>query len=130
MEATIRFALDLDLDYAQFSIATPYPGTQLFAQIEREGKLLIRSWEELATYGRSVFEMGDVTPQSVGRMFRRAIRKFYFRPRYLMRQLRETLTWVGFRHRILAALLLVHLAVAGGKRSGGPPVRPVDGFAP
>lgn len=130
MEATIAFALELDLDYAQFSIATPYPGTQIFARIEREGKLLIRSWEELATYGRSVFEFGEVSPQSVGRMFRRAIRKFYFRPRYVLRQLRETLTWVGLRHRVLAALLLIRLAVSGGKRSAGSAPTPADGAVP
>ena len=115
MEETIRFALELDLDYAQFSIATPYPGTQLFRQVEAEGELLIDSWEDLATYGSSVFQMGDLTPEFVGKKFRRAIRRFYFRPRYMRGQLREMLSWTGVKHRVLASWLLLKLAISGGR---------------
>jgi radical SAM superfamily enzyme YgiQ (UPF0313 family) len=116
MEATIKFSLQLDLDYAQFSIATPYPGTEMFEQVRRGGKLLIKSWEELATYGSAVFEMDDIDPEYVGRMFRKAIRRFYFRPRYILRQLRELMSWTGWKHRALAGLLLVRLALFGGRR--------------
>ncbi|MCX5771530.1 MAG: radical SAM protein, partial [Candidatus Hydrogenedentes bacterium] len=125
MEATIKFALQLDLDYAQFSIATPYPGTEMFEQVRRGGRLLIRSWEELATYGAAVFEMDQIDPAFVGRMFRKAIRRFYFRPRYMLHQMRELMTWTGWKHRALAGLLLVRLALFGGRaetaraRSGG-----------
>jgi radical SAM superfamily enzyme YgiQ (UPF0313 family) len=115
MEATIRFALQLDLDYAQFSIATPYPGTEMFEQVRRGGRLLIRSWEELATYGAAVFEMDAIDPAFVGRMFRKAIRRFYFRPRYMVGQVRELMTWTGWKHRVLAGLLLARLALFGGR---------------
>lgn len=118
MEATIRFALQLDLDYAQFSIATPYPGTEMFEQVRRDGRLLIRSWEELATYGTAVFSMGELEPEAVGAMFRKAIRRFYFRPRYMLRQMRELMTWTGWKHRVLAGLLLVRLALFGGRGRG------------
>ncbi len=116
MDKSIDFALALNLDYAQFSIATPYPGTEMFEQISKNGKLWINSWEDLATYGTGVFSAGDVTPEVVGRYFRKAIRKFYFRPRYALRQLRELFTWTGFRHRTLASWLLIKLAVLGGRR--------------
>lgn len=114
MDETVRFALELDLDYAQFSIATPYPGTQMFEQVAEKGELLISSWEDLATYGRSVFRIGELSPDSVGKMFRKAIRRFYFRPRYVTRQLREAFTWTGLRHRLLASWLLIRMAFWGG----------------
>lgn len=116
MEATIRFARSLGLDYAQFSIATPYPGTEMYERVVREGRLLVRGWDDLATYGTGVFEHGEVTPESVGRMFRRAIRSFYFRPRYMLRQAAELASLTGLRHRLIAAMLLVKLAIFGGKR--------------
>jgi radical SAM superfamily enzyme YgiQ (UPF0313 family) len=36
---TIDFAIELDPDYAQFSITTPYPGTELFEQAKQYGEL-------------------------------------------------------------------------------------------
>jgi len=116
MKATIAFAQSLNLDYAQFSIATPYPGTEMYERVLKEGRLLINSWNELATYGTGVFIHGEINPQMVGRMFRRAIRGFYFRPRYMLRQARELLTPTGIRHRFLAGVLLAKLALLGGKR--------------
>lgn len=115
MDATIDFALDLDLDYAQFSIATPYPGTPMYEAVEAEGKMLISSWEDLATFGRPVFAMGEVTPELVARKFRSAIRRFYLRPQYLARHARELFTWTGLRHHALGAAVVTRLALFGGK---------------
>ena len=39
MHNTFRFALDLDVDNVSFYIATPYPGTELYEAIRREGRL-------------------------------------------------------------------------------------------
>ena len=36
MDATIRFALRLDPDYAQFTILTPYPGTPIFRELKEK----------------------------------------------------------------------------------------------
>ena len=36
-EKTIAFAKRLDLDYAQFSILTPYPGTPLYDYTDKQG---------------------------------------------------------------------------------------------
>ena len=116
MQATIDFALGLDLDYAQFSIATPYPGTRMFSQVTEQGQLLINTWEDLASYGACVFSMGELTPDSVGVMFRKAIRRFYFRPGYMLRHFQEALTWTGIRHRVLATGVLVKLALFGGRK--------------
>lgn len=116
MDTTIDFALELDPDYAQFTIATPYPGTGMYQQVISGGEMLISSWEQLASYGTSVFRMGELTPDKIGSKYREAFRKFYFRPRIVFRQLRRMCTWIGFKHSLLAAWLLVRLAVLGGRR--------------
>jgi len=115
MDATIGFALELELDYAQFAIATPYPGTQMYATIEKHGTILISSWEDLATFGRLVFTMGELTPNLVAGKFRKAIWQFYFRPRFLLRQAHELSSWTGLRHRILGAAVVIKLALFGGR---------------
>ena len=113
MDATIDYALRLDLDMAQFTIATPYPGTEMYRQVCEGGELLIDSWEDLATYGQLVFRMGEVTPELVAGKYRTALRWFYFRPRFILRQLRQAMTWTGFKHRVLGAWVLAKMTLFG-----------------
>ncbi len=42
---TVRFAKKNGLSSVQFMILTPLPGTPVFEQLEREGRLLSRDWE-------------------------------------------------------------------------------------
>jgi radical SAM superfamily enzyme YgiQ (UPF0313 family) len=85
---TIRFALQLDPDYAQFCLTTPYPGTTLFKQAQQFGRLSTRlsdyhGWEAVfVPYGYS-------NRQQLLAMERLAMLRFYFRPRYWLRTLKK-----------------------------------------
>jgi radical SAM superfamily enzyme YgiQ (UPF0313 family) len=48
-ERTAAWVEDNRLECATFHILTPYPGTPLFAQMEAEGRLLHRRWDEYDT---------------------------------------------------------------------------------
>lgn len=41
---TSDFCREMDLDYAQYAILTPLPGTRLYEQFERDGRLLHKDW--------------------------------------------------------------------------------------
>jgi radical SAM superfamily enzyme YgiQ (UPF0313 family) len=43
-KTTSRFSNDMKLDYAQYMILTPLPGTDVFRQFEKEGRLLHKDW--------------------------------------------------------------------------------------
>lgn len=45
-EKTVRFAQRARLEGAQFNVLTPYPGTPLSADLEREGRILTRDWAQ------------------------------------------------------------------------------------
>ena len=63
MEKTIRLALELDPDLANFMLATPYPGTALWQKVQREGKLYARDWAGLAIHSDHLqFEIGALKP--------------------------------------------------------------------
>ncbi|HOJ32338.1 MAG TPA: PssD/Cps14F family polysaccharide biosynthesis glycosyltransferase [Candidatus Hydrogenedentes bacterium] len=96
MEETIRFAIELDPDLVQFTIATPYPGTAMYEQVLRDGRLLVNSWEDFASYGGMIFEYAGLNPDMVNRKFREALRRFYFRPRYMFRQGVRFCSYYGF----------------------------------
>jgi radical SAM superfamily enzyme YgiQ (UPF0313 family) len=89
MEKTIAFAKSLNTDYAQFTIATPFPGTALYKLIEKHGKILTKDWERYGIYEEPLFETKDLTRELVAEMYRKAYREFYFRSTYILRRVRN-----------------------------------------
>lgn len=89
MQQTIDFSKELDLDAALFSITVPYPGTKMWQMIEQKGRILLSSWDDyFNTSGKMVYEYpGTASPEVVERMYKKAIREFYFRPKYILKQL-------------------------------------------
>jgi len=90
VQQTIDFAKELDSDYVQFTVATPYPGTQLYKTIKREGKFLVKNWEEYGSYeGKAYFEHNEINKNFVEKMYRKAYREFYLRPKIILRYLKK-----------------------------------------
>lgn len=96
MEKTIEFACSLPLDRAQFTIATPFPGTTLWDRIDREGRWLEQDYDAFGPYENVVyFELGRLTAANVLKMYKKAFRRFYLRPSHLLRKValrKETYT--------------------------------------
>lgn len=86
MEETIRFAVKLDPDYAQFTALTPYPGTPLFEYAKNHNLIEDWNWEHYTTI-RPVMRGFEFTRQQLGRMVSRAYRKFYLRLSFIRRQM-------------------------------------------
>ena len=95
MQKTIEFAKGLDLDIAVFNVLAPYPGTKLYEKIQKEGKLLLADYDDFHhTTDRGIFIHPEVpSPEEVGNAYKRAHKEFYFRPRYLLKQLTRVRSW-------------------------------------
>lgn len=91
---TISFAKKLDARWSQFTICTPFPGTELYDLVLKEGGLKSQSWADYKTHGgwtegslayvpkgRSIDEMKKLQKQ--------AYRAVYLRPRVFVRFLRD-----------------------------------------
>ncbi len=80
MEDTINFAVSLHPTWAQFTMATPYPGTKLYETIRRDGEIAIPDWEQYGHYtSKTFFRMGELTPELLQHQMKRAYRRFYLR---------------------------------------------------
>jgi anaerobic magnesium-protoporphyrin IX monomethyl ester cyclase len=87
MEDTIKLALELDPDLANFMIAAPFPGTELYQMILDGGNLFSHDWRDFAIHdNKTRFEMGEVTAELVERKWHEAYRRFYLRPSRLIRK--------------------------------------------
>jgi radical SAM superfamily enzyme YgiQ (UPF0313 family) len=94
MEDTIRLALELDPELANFMIAAPFPGTEMYDIILREGHLFSHDWADFAIHDEKArFEIGNLTAELVERKWREAYRRFYLRPSRVWRRATSLDTW-------------------------------------
>jgi radical SAM superfamily enzyme YgiQ (UPF0313 family) len=75
-QKTVQFAVNSKLDLAQFSVLTPYPGTAVYDQFKREGRLLHTRWEYYHG-GSVVFQPYRMSPMQLRQGTQWAWRKFY-----------------------------------------------------
>jgi len=95
MDDTIRFACELDPVVANFSIATPFPGTQMYETVKAQGRLLAQTWDDFVFFeGKARFEMPGLPAELVERKWKEAYRRFYLRPKRIARTLRRKETWL------------------------------------
>jgi len=87
MEDTIKLALELDPDLANFMIASPFPGTELYDMVLDQGDLFSHDGDDYAIHDEKArFAMGEVTAELVERKWHEAYRRFYLRPSRLLRK--------------------------------------------
>jgi anaerobic magnesium-protoporphyrin IX monomethyl ester cyclase len=107
MQETINFARRVGTDYAQFLIAIPYPGTALYDEIKKNGKIYITDWDQYGQYeGSACFEHGVLNPALLTEMSKKAEKEYYFDPKYIMKQLVNPETYLFLPRRIKAVLRL------------------------
>ena len=92
MEKTIQFALELDLHTVQFSGAVPFPGTSYYDYCEKEGLIRAGSWEDWLQKGEQaqVVDYPGLTKSEIDYFVDSGLKKFYFRPQYMVRFLFQT----------------------------------------
>lgn len=94
MDDTIRFALELDPDLANFMIAAPYPGTELWDIARRDGRLFSMDWRDYAIHDEKArYELPGLPPELVERKWHEAYRRFYLRPSRIWRRATNPDTW-------------------------------------
>jgi len=89
---TIDFAKSLPLDYVQFSIATPFPGTKFFDYFLKLHKKS-PNWDDfvyanLESGNRPVFETESLSKNDLMHLNSQAYKEFYLRFSYLTQRLR------------------------------------------
>lgn len=87
MRETIDFAKSLPVHMAHFHVTMPFPGTELFDLVERDGRFLQRPEVFFPTYQgiQPVYEIYDLTARDVREMAKRAYIEFYMRPAQVYR---------------------------------------------
>ncbi len=93
IEKTIQFMKELDSDYLNLSILTPYPGTESYELAEKKGYLKIgfESYTQ-PKYSDPVIELPGISTEELKAYWKKGMRQFYLRPSFIIRMLRRSLT--------------------------------------
>ncbi len=115
MKQTIKFASEINTEYAQFCVLTPYPGTPVYYELKSKGLLLTEDWDKYTTLEPVIkYEAFGYTANQVKKMLNYAYRHFYLRPRYVLKHIRllPTILGVLLRNYIIPTLRLDHIRVS------------------
>jgi hypothetical protein len=96
MKQTAQFAKELDPDFANFFIATLFPGTEMYDIVERmvseSPNCPDNVKAELSSVDRGFFlkpvinfTFGNLKPGDVAKAYKYAVRTFYMRPRKILK---------------------------------------------
>jgi hopanoid biosynthesis associated radical SAM protein HpnJ len=92
IEETMRYALELDPYSIQVSLVAPYPGTEIYVQGIKEG-WIVREGEDLLKGGiqNAAISYDGLSREYIFEAVERFYRRFYLRPRPILRILKEML---------------------------------------
>jgi radical SAM superfamily enzyme YgiQ (UPF0313 family) len=93
MEETIDFAIELEPDIASFTLWVPLPGTDAYNEVCKNNELKDpKFWEhqivpEFNFLDKPIYVPKDIKPSELMHMHQKAYRRFYFRPKYMLKQI-------------------------------------------
>jgi radical SAM superfamily enzyme YgiQ (UPF0313 family) len=95
MERTAALSRALNLDFAQYYCAVPFPGTALYEEARESGWLKDCPWEEY-NQDTAVLDYPDLPAEAIQRFRAKAFKDFYLQPRTAVRLL-PMLGWKGLK---------------------------------
>lgn len=116
MEETIRFALRLDPDYANFTVLVPLPGSELWDRLRAQGQQhIIKAWESFAENPMPQFDAptcnGLLSKGELMKMLDGAYKAFYLRPRFVLKEIGRVRSPQGFLIKSSTALRIAGLVM-------------------
>lgn len=92
LRRTIRFSREIGIEFAKFTVFSPFPGTQSYVDLAAEGKIEEpRAWERFTNYPsrrvRAAYVPDGLTSDDLMRAQRAAFLGFYLRPLTMLRHL-------------------------------------------
>ncbi len=97
---TIKFAKTCGIDYAQFTVMTPYPGTEVYEIAQKEGLLEELDWRKYTTI-QPVMKTRYLEREDLARLMDEAYKSFYLRGKFMLHMVQK-------RHLKLAKPVIMH----------------------
>ncbi|MFH0985371.1 MAG: radical SAM protein [Candidatus Omnitrophota bacterium] len=86
---TLRVAMELDSDYANFAMLIPMPGSKVFEDLMQKGMIDQTHWDRYLGHAKEILNVSlcELTPAELQAAQKRAFGRYYFRLHYIRRRL-------------------------------------------
>lgn len=113
---TIEYALKLDADFTEFNICIPYAGTELYKTALETGQIKHDYWREYAIQPVPHFLVPQLIEDHLSKkelieLRDMAIRRYYFRPKFILREIGSLTTLNEFKRKSRMGLSLFRQSV-------------------
>jgi len=103
---TLRFAKELNPDFAKFLILKPYPGSEVYYELDKNGYILDRNYAHYGVYTAPVHRLKDLTAEEIQQLQNRAYRSYYLRPKVIFRHIMRIRSLSQLGHNLKAAVFV------------------------
>jgi radical SAM superfamily enzyme YgiQ (UPF0313 family) len=110
---TIEEVEKLRIHYVLYSIATPFPGTELYAEAKKQGWLIGGEYAMNDAVYESVLEYPNLSKADMERLIAWAYRRHYFSPHFLIKELKGLVSFSEFLSKLRAGLIVFRKYVLG-----------------
>jgi radical SAM superfamily enzyme YgiQ (UPF0313 family) len=76
IERLVDFVMEIDVDMAEFTVLTPFPGSRAWDDLEKQGRILSRNWNDY-TADRVVFRPDSMAPERLEELYHQAWETYY-----------------------------------------------------
>ncbi|MGE5197378.1 MAG: hypothetical protein ACM3IL_02615, partial [Deltaproteobacteria bacterium] len=76
VKRSIDYAMSLDPDTVQFSIMTPYPGTNYYKQLDLKGHIVSKNWSDYDGASKSVIRTEHLTSRDLEKAKEEALKRW------------------------------------------------------
>ena len=108
---TIDYSIKLDPDFVMFNVLTPFPGTTLYDEGMRDGVLDVTPWTNFMRAPREDFKAQvwdeHFTRAELREMLELAYRRFYWRPKFIARNMVQVRGPQDFMRKATAGLRML-----------------------
>jgi radical SAM superfamily enzyme YgiQ (UPF0313 family) len=120
LERLVEFAIALDPDVASFNVAAPVWNTSFGDRVREKGWLLAGGVEIAGPGAAPVWEQPELPVRTVLRLRDEAVRRFYMRPGYIMKQLTRVRSTYQLRTLFREGLGMLRNRLQGSPRGNLP----------
>lgn len=105
IKKTIKLAIELDPDYAFFSPLVPYPGTEIYQKYRELGLTPSLDWGNYSAFGDNLaLRIPGFSSEKIRYFCSLANQKFYLRPTYLWRRIKNLSSFAEFKSSLKGAI--------------------------
>lgn len=106
VEDTIDFAIELNSDFISFYTATPLPGSK-FYEYAKNNQLINSETSFSSAYFYPSVKTHELSKERIFELHKKAIRKFYLRPSYILKMLLSIRSTTEFKNYFRAGISLL-----------------------